>query len=413
MGTPSKTVSRAKIAEELYRKFLAFQRRRGIRTRVIAKEGLTLLAARILGYLELAPGMTAADLSRIWNAERSVISRTLAKLQRRKLLSSTIANDARRRKLLLTDSGIRLVRDLDSKLALITNESILSLNSEERNELSGYINCLADAISKKSALDSSIIQRPSEHPINFALMRISMCGGMYGGKFFGTALTIQQAQLLDITAQHEEGIDIATLSRETCTEQSTVSRATAQLVRSGLLEKTASTHDRRMSLVYQCSKGTSQLSEHCREVGKHFEDALCDLSTEDLKSFCTLLGRVAITSPVQGSTLLQQRIEVRECETDRERAVARGFLTAEAVRRRMHFQLPETLVPKSGLAFGLFIDQHLQGVCDCVQQGSRWIAQNFLIASEIESSELRLKFEKACRERFAERYIGRNLSFEQ
>lgn len=407
-----KSPSRRTLTEALYDSFLRFQRRRGIRSRVFAKDGLTLLAARLLGFLEGAPGVTAAELGRVWNAERSVISRTVAKLQRKRLITSQGADDARKRTLQLTAQGADLVKKFDTSLALITNESLSSLPPAQRNELSSYIQCLADSLSKKAALDSSIVQRASEHPVNFGLMRISMCGGMYGGKFFGTALSIHQAQLLDVAAHHEQGIDIASLARETATEQSAVSRSAAQLVRRGLLHKTSASHDRRLSLVFDTAEGAACLRDHCRNVARHFEAALHELSSVELQSFCSLLEQVAAGTPVQPGNVIQERIEVRMLDSAEERFLARGFLVAEAVRRRIHHRLPETLVAQDGISFGLFIDGRLQGICDCGIEGTRWKVKNFLIACEAESEDLRTRFKNICSERFAESYSSKRLQFE-
>lgn len=399
------------LAERLYRALLVFQRRRGIRKRVIAKENLSLLAVRILGYLDCSPQTAAVELEKIWNAERSVISRTLAKLQRRRLIASSPTPDGRKKNLSITDQGRHLIHQIDAELTGITNQALGGLDAGEREDLSLLLESFANELSRISALDPTIRHRATEHPMNFALMRISMCGGMYGGRYFGSALTVSQAQVLDVVSLHEHGIDISKLGREIASEQSSTSRIAGQLVRSGLLSKQSSDRDRRISLLFETDKGTKAFLTHCRVVASSFAPALDALPSSDQDRMCDLLDRAENAKSGRVGAVLQEKIEVRRLRSEDDRATARGFIVLQAVRRRTHRQLPETLVPKNGCTLGLFINDQLQGVCDCVRAKRRWEVRTFSIASELDTLTLRAQFQKACREYVANDEEGMALIF--
>lgn len=393
--------SRRFLAERLYQVFLQFQRRRAVQRHVVAKERVSLLAVRILGYLQLSPGANAADLGRVWNAERSVVSRTLRKLERRGFLNRSKGDDGRKRLLNLSPEGMALIREVDAELTKIINESLAGLNPAQRSRLTAYLLRFAQRLAQTSAPGTSVRQRPSEHPVNFALMQISMSGGMYGGRFFGTSMTVQQAQLLDVVGLHQEGIDIASLSRETALEQSLVSRTVSRMVRLGLLDRRPSEKDRRQSLVTDTSHGNRQLKDHCHKVARHFEHALADMPVSSIKDLCSLLEQAAHGAPLQHSGVIQERIEVRRLFRIEDRAVARAFLVEQAVRHQQHFELPEALASKGGLTYGLFINNQLGGVCDCLRQGTHWKVQRFTIASELQTDFLQKRFATACKEQCA------------
>ncbi|MBN8548442.1 MAG: MarR family transcriptional regulator [Deltaproteobacteria bacterium] len=399
-------------AERLYRAFLLFQRRRGIRKRVVAKQRLSLLGVRLLGNLDASPGLSAAQLGETWRAERSVISRTVSKLQRRALIAVKPTEDGRRRALELTPRGREVIQALDAELTRVTNESIGILSAAESDELTACIEQFSTALAACSSLEAAPVRRDTEHPINFALMLISMCGGMYGGRFFGSALTVQDAQLLDVVALYEQGIEISRLARETAMEQSAVSRATAFLFRRGLLEKRISQRDRRVVLVDTTSKGTKLFQEHCQAVAEKFAPALQGFSPKEVANFCSLLEQTSRGPRNYPESVLQERIEVRRIEGESERYLARGFILLQAERRRIHGHLPESLVSKQGVSFGLYINNHMQGVCDCMLQSGRWTVQVFLIASEIETEIIRKQFQKSCIDQLADLHDGARLKFE-
>lgn len=81
------------------------------------------------------------------------------------------------------------------------------------------------------------------------------------------------------------------LAEATCTDQSTVSRQVAALVRAGLVERQADPDDGRASILVPTALGVDRLNKHFANRGRALEPLLEDWSSQERGQFVELLRR--------------------------------------------------------------------------------------------------------------------------
>jgi len=107
---------------------------------VLRPAGLTALQYTALSVLERRPSMTSSDLARASFVRAQSTSDLVATLTKRGLIQRT-ADPANRRRLLisLTDAGYDVLHEYDPQVALIEEEMLRELDSEQREQFRHFL----------------------------------------------------------------------------------------------------------------------------------------------------------------------------------------------------------------------------------------------------------------------------------
>ncbi len=360
---------------------------------------LTLSESHILVEIDGSPGVVAKDLARILRMEKSTLSRCLAGLIKRKHINTSVSvSDARERPLTITEAGKRVLETFDKSINFLTARQANSLTVQEEVKLRNYFKALADGY------DVAIgVQRPEDHPLRMEIRRVTRALGVLGDNFMGLGLTSMQWQILTELSRADRVIVATQLCEILAVAANTMSLTLKNMQNLGLVTVSKHASDGRSRNLRLSTKGNRMLMDVGSAAAKRFNQALSDLSLEDLREFDQLLQRYSSLRQVRGSIVIQEKIDIRKLDSVEERSQARGFLIANLLRLNLQDRAPEVLLGKDSYSYALYRAERICGLCELQPSQGDFIIASFATDTDLDNSDIARNFCRAALRDFFER----------
>jgi len=321
---------------------LRFNRRLEHITRRLEPE-LLINENHLLSELRTHPAITAHDLSRSLQMEKSMLSRMLASIESRGLLEASISTHDRRRKFLsLTPKGILTLENDNKVRDQQVIECIAALDRSEQDELRVLLGLLADGMNA-----AELVGAEWENPIKIQIRRLTRSLGMLGSNYLGCEMSVENCQILHLilqaTRDSSESTRMSEIRRILPYEFSILSRMISQLQKDGLVQKQPGVSDRRQVHLSLSSSGRARSEFNIDRGGKTLAIGLRDFSSTQIERLCDLIDKfvsddIEIVSG-SGSQLVGEQGELRR--------EARAFVVAQLVERGLEREVPEMLLAAS------------------------------------------------------------------
>lgn len=372
----------------LYTLLLAFQRRRRMLRRAYRVAMITTAEAHILLYLDTAPDASATELAAVLNLDKSTLSREIAQMRRKGLLSIQLStSDRRKRVLVLPAKAKNIVCELDHSQRYIMGECLAALSAQMESRLGHYLKTLADGLGAKPA-----VKRVADHRVSLEIRRLARVLGMLGDKPGATELVLSQVHLLESLVQADTDLAAADLTKVIPLDASTISRHLKHLARRGWITRRPAQGDKRKRTIQLTAAGKRVLALHQNEVARRFHAALKSLTAAQLHDFLELLQAVAGPRTQAPKPSAPEGIKVRRLRETEELTAARGFLLEEMVQRNMHYLLGSHILSGDGLVYALYENDKLKGVCELRPQAKKWVLQHYVVAGDAGQGRLSSHF---------------------
>lgn len=378
----------------LYRLLLSFQiKRQRLRKRMDGHGGFVEMS--ILALIEAKPDARPKLLADALNLERSSVSRALAKLEDRGLVSVSASDrDQRRKKISATRQGCAAVAKVYRMQDAVVASCTQCLSAQEESQLTYFMKTLADGLGAVS-FDSPENIRPVALQVQRAAQALRRAEHEHSSGH----LSLIQVHILNELVSSDFHPTAKEITERIPFDASTISRQVKKLASRGYLQRIRSSDDKRRFELHLMQLGKDALFTHQREIGDCIKSSLSNLSSAEVDKFAELLKLVVRDSRL-ARQVVQERVEVREIHSPNERREARGFLLEQLVRKNEHYQLEDRILSAEGLAFGLYVDQKLSGVCEMTRRGRSWTVDNIGLLPDLESTDYHQKFisavEQAC-----------------
>ncbi|MCB0344980.1 MAG: MarR family transcriptional regulator [Bdellovibrionales bacterium] len=371
---------------KLYRLLLAFQiRRQRLRKHLDGPAGFVETSVLIL--LQSHPGARSQLLADALNLERSSVSRALAKLEDAGLIiTSTSEKDQRRKTISVTRKGRAVVAQANRLQDSIVASCAQGLSAEEESQLTYFMMVLADSMGAVNVEYSDNIR-----PLAVQVQRVAQALRLAEHEHSSGHLSLIQVHILNELLQSETSPTAKEIAERVPFDASTISRQVKKLAAKGCLQRVRSSDDKRRFELHLLQAGSEALFTHQRELGDCLHFALKELANDEVEYFSELLRLVGSESTL-ARQVVQERVEVKEIDTAAERREARGFLLEQLVRKNEHYGLSDRILPSDGLAFGLYVDNKLSGVCEVVRKGRSWAIDRIGLLPDLEDSEYQSRF---------------------
>jgi DNA-binding MarR family transcriptional regulator len=360
-GTPEKEEG-SPFGRELYRRFLAFNRRLVFLMRHLTLP-LTVNESYLLADVALAPGLTPGESCRRLRIPKGTLSRVVRSLAARRLLTvHTDAGDRRLQRLWIT---VRGRRTLAADIAVRNREMDLcveTLSPSERTELVQRLGEAADGLGAPPLASAF-----SEDPLLIAIRRLTKVLAIQGGDCMGTGQPVLVCQALHLLQGAHEPVPFRALLRLLPCEAADLSRLLHRLARSGRLRKAVSPADRRQSQVILTPDGEDFASLLERRAALRLDRASAAVNTHAQARLLDLLQRFLETPVSVGDT--ERGGDWRYALLpDGGRAAARAFLWEALTRTGERDPLPAWILAPPHLCAAAYDRGRLAGVAELRQE---------------------------------------------
>ena len=340
------------------------------RNRYVAREpatDLTLLEAHLLTELDAAPELTQAGLLQLLQVDQSTLSRTIARLEERGLLTAQADSaDKRRKRLTLTKEGRTLVVRSDK----ITDKTFEQLSGALSRREAAAIGQLYQAIADGCGHPAGVPRR-GESPYRLHQRRITRSFGLLNDSVFASGYTGIQWQILAELDQAPVPYRTAALAERLSMSGSALWSQLNELERRGLIERLEDSTDRRVILLRATAAG--------REASRAIEEAGADLLR------AALAGSNAATVQRWLQTLARfaeyrdtaECAEIQGCSyavpaTAPELTAARAFLISSLAHHGQGLLAPETLAGQAELTVLIRKEGRIIGVLSGPRTPGSW-----------------------------------------
>jgi DNA-binding MarR family transcriptional regulator len=227
-------------------------------------------------------GEIAAQLT----LERSWVSRMVISLEKRGLVSSQGSKgDQRIRNVRITKKGVSELEQVLRVRAEVVTQVYKGLTQEEQNEVQRLLKKLADGSGAPPYLT-----RVNMHPIDAELARFSWRAGVIGDNVMESGISVTKYQVLFALARHkDELISPSDLGKLFPVNLSSVSRLISSLEREGMIKRTKSSEDGRVSLLQISQKGLALCQDMRQKAVKKVSEALAGVPLGEVKRLSDLI----------------------------------------------------------------------------------------------------------------------------
>ena len=352
---------------QLFDLVLRFNRRLEHITKKLAPE-LLINENHLLGELRAHPSITAHDLSRSLQMEKSMLSRMLAAIEKRGLAEAAVSKDDRRRKFLsLTPKGIAALEHDNRVRDQQVIQCIAALDQAEERELQMLLRKLADGFNS-AALEGA----EWENPVKIEIRRLTRSLGMLGDDYLGCGMSVENCQILNLVSQG--GLSQRDQSSARCRmselrqilpyEFSILSRMVSHLSATGLIEKEPGSKDRRQIILRLSAAGRARNQSNIEIGGNTLAAAMKQFGPQQVDRLCELIEKF-VADDIQVASSSGARIIGDDAALRKE---ARAFVLAELVRRGLERDAPETILAAKSQIIVHSVDSRIDGVIELSPQ---------------------------------------------
>lgn len=345
---------------------------------------LTLNESHVLGEIGRRRLITAAEIGRNLVLEKSIVSRLLAALGKRGLVSSESSPaDGRLKHLKLTPAGEKIFEEDDNLRSEQVRRCVAALSSYEQSDLAYFLAVMADSL---HASDVPLTQ--SDSSLKIQIRRLTRAMGFLGDNLLGTGLSVQKCQLLSILNSGAGICSMSMLREELPYESSMLSRLVSFLQAARLVIKDSIAGDLRRLGVKPTSAGRRFWSEKSRLAGNFIVQTLSGETPERMSHFASLLEKFLQGRRLFDGVFGENGIAIRVLAGEEQIMNGRAFLVQELVRRGEHNRLPEMLLSRRNFCVGVYRNDELKGLLECGKLKDRWQVFNFALAEDAAADKL-------------------------
>lgn len=329
-----------RFGQRLHEALLLVQRRNR-KARLAFESPLSTVDAIALSIIASIDNLTPSHLSDCLRLPPSRISRLLATLVDRGLISTAQHHkDLRSKVLLFTPAGRRVSREVDLINLRVMKLLSTELSASEQQDIVEILTALADGTSSFTFPERTILA---------ALKRITAGLGMLGDNYAGTEIPLARFQILFDLWRNGGRCSFKELSDNFPLSSSSLSRECAALAKLHLVTKHPHVTDRRGLTIEMSEDGHKFFLRHHSEIGERFIQAIRTLSSEQKELGLRALLKASRQSwPEQAP---DTPLEYIICENELSLQRARAFLVEELVRARAHTCLESELLPSEHHSF--------------------------------------------------------------
>lgn len=348
---------------------------------------LTLNESHTLGEIGRRQLVTAAEIGRNLVLEKSIVSRLLASLEKRGLITSESSPaDGRLKYLKLTASGRELFEEDDKLRSEQVRLCVAALSAYEQADLAYLLNVMADAFQA-----SGVPLQPSDHPLKIQIRRLTRAMGFLGNDLLGTGFSVQKCQILCLMNENPPGLSMAALKEQVPYESSMLSRLVSSLHAAKLICKHSAAGDRRRVDISLSTEGKNLWRRKSTLAGEKIIESLSAEKPEQIEHFATLLDKFLGGKRLLAGIHGENYVDVRLLNSDEQMRIGRAFLVQELVRNGLHGNLPERILSRQSLCLAAFRGDEMKSVLELGKLKGQWRILNFALASDAAQTDLAVK----------------------
>jgi DNA-binding MarR family transcriptional regulator len=327
---------------------------------------------------EYSAPITAQEISLRLRIEKSTLSRLLGRLADAHMVSF-IPNplDRRERFLGISEVGRKFLgRDLAARDRQIAGFSA-ALDRDESERLTHLLRNMADSLGEPTLPLSD-----GESSLKPEIRRLTRALGFLGGTIFGSAVPLEEAQMLSLLANSPEGLPRLALTESLPYDQTRISRLLSKFEEEGLLMRSIHPEDRRQFIITITALGQTHLKQVIESARDLFERGLQSLSKDEKLELLELLKR-ATADPKLSTEDAQDVFDgVALLRSDEERAKARTFVIHYLSRHGLLHECGETIIGKESKTYAAKDSGNFSVVIEAAQNRDLWQIKHFAAAAD-------------------------------
>lgn len=314
------------IFQELHRIFRCLHQR----NRFVDKEPsteVTLLEAHILTELAADPLQNQKSLQALFGVPQSTLSRTFARLEKRKLLKlEQTAEDKRQKRLVLTARGTKVVEETDA----ITDQSFVEwgkgLKKAEADAIGEFYGALADGFGHPPGNS-----RPGEPRHRLEQRRLTRAAGLLSDKVWGTSYSGIEWQVICEVATALAPYQSKHLGEKLSLLPATLAVITAKLEAAGLIRRSSVPSDKRVVIIEATERGLRAAEDIENQAAMQLKHALRSIGEKQVEERAAILRKF---TGYRDSTLLPElpHSRLRLIPPKEDKSALREFVIHSLVR---------------------------------------------------------------------------------
>lgn len=376
-----------------YRKLHLLFRRLQQKNRFVSRDlgtDLPILESFLMMEIDADSSRIARDLAELLEVNKSSISRSLAALTERGYLRAAAGgSDARSKLVQITGKGRRFLEKYDALSNQLVEGYFSGLSTAEQDEVAAYMDRLADRLGTSPG-----VLREVDFAVRVAMRRLTRSFGILKPNFMNSGLNTTQWQVLSEIEYNPAVVIAHDLVEPLSTPEATISSVVKSLQRSGLVQRTQSSHDLRQYVLSLSDRGRAVLFEIEAEASSRIKGALRGVSAKDQERFVDLLER--FVGSVETGIELDAGWVVKALRSESSRSRARAFVIERVSADRRYSFVQERVIDFESYTFALSRDFELSGVIEFQLKGrdeltlahfevSKWVRED-LVASFLDTA---------------------------
>lgn len=329
---------------------------------------LSALEAHLLHDILTDTNCTVTSLTVAIRAEKSTISRTLSRMQKRGLLRIDTSPDDRRRKFLVaTKKGTALYAQMSAAEKDVLDACVEHAPRERVvgvGESLGTLSDGAEICRWHSTRDEHLLVSP--------LARASRVSGVFESRLWNTDFDATDFHILYLVREYGGEVRTPDLGQLLFLPVSTLGRKIRLLSAAGLVSQRPVIGEGRVVAVVLTEAGRKALERIGEAACGVLEPAATNLTDDAIRRLVTDLETLVWPGISEDQVPLARHLELRCCHSVTERKYLRGFYIERVVREARHFDLPETIFGSDSAAFGLYFGGALRATCEVRPRDGGW-----------------------------------------
>lgn len=306
----------------------------------VQHSGLSLAETHFLLELQADQTRSTSELSALLQIDQSFGTRIAQNLTRKNLLKSRKSKtDSRRKELVVTADGRRMIEKIDSFADGLIAQFAQGLSKTEFNTITVLARDIADGYQQPSG-----IRRKGESEFRVQQRRVTRAFKLLGEHVFDSSLTATQWQTITEVARSPVAPQISELSLLLGVAQNSLSSVIDFLEDKGWLKRVPDSTDKRKFLLVATRAG----EEFCKKIEKTaaegLRQGLIGWKKDDLLNATRILSRFVGENETAMPPLLPG-FQLAKAVTKSERAAARSFAARTLVAQGREEQIPEHFIP--------------------------------------------------------------------
>jgi DNA-binding MarR family transcriptional regulator len=250
------------------------------RTRALFNHPLGTVESLAISLMAAKSPLNPSELSQYLNMAKSKVTQLIVSLQNHKYISAAASpSDRRKVDLYFTESGQKLISELDLLATKVARLGLVPLDAQQRKHVSNYMDKLATGLG--AAPDP--VKQDLYHFIS-PQRRMIRISGMISRRYFKTPLDICDHHILYELTQSKE-LDFQYFCRKLPFHPSKISRAISRLAKKQWVIKKIPKNDRRGMITRLTQLGIEKVAEMHSFCAQQIEEALKGLPKVEIEKF--------------------------------------------------------------------------------------------------------------------------------